>query len=345
MAEAELVRLLYVATTRASDHLVLSLFRGPNAISSPAARIEACLEGTNGLCHPLVVGDTRVVEDGENSPQDGEELAVWGSLEHEEAWLARRRALVDRLGAAPRVGMAGVVRAADNAHLPLNDAYIDPEDLEQQVRALVRRLSRSSSTPTGDENPLIVERSRAIIESQAFKAAVANPTCRWNVPLLAMVDATLLDLAADLLYETVDGLTLVAFRPAGNAVVEIARSPVESVTDRERAGLIALALLEATGLVATGVEVIEASDGSTTRLTDEQLSRMSAFFRHGGSEYDHPGVWPLRPGGWGGVRDGPGRGAIHQGSGQMLQCMPVPAAEGVRDCITGAGGLHLTADW
>ena len=72
MAEAELVRLLYVATTRARDHLVLSLFRGPNAISSPAARIEACLDGTNGLCHPLVVGDTGAVEDGDNATQDGE---------------------------------------------------------------------------------------------------------------------------------------------------------------------------------------------------------------------------------------------------------------------------------
>jgi ATP-dependent exoDNAse (exonuclease V) beta subunit len=124
MAEAELVRLLYVATTRARDHLVLSLYRGPNAIGSPAALIEGRLDGTNGLCYPLAVGETGAGQSGDGPPQDGDDLVAWGSLEHEQAWLARRRDLVARLGTVPRIGMAEVVRAADDEYPPADEDHL-----------------------------------------------------------------------------------------------------------------------------------------------------------------------------------------------------------------------------
>jgi hypothetical protein len=51
MADAEAVRLLYVAATRARDHLVLSLFRGRRAESSPAASIERRLsDADEAMC-------------------------------------------------------------------------------------------------------------------------------------------------------------------------------------------------------------------------------------------------------------------------------------------------------
>jgi ATP-dependent exoDNAse (exonuclease V) beta subunit len=54
MAEAEIVRLLYVGGTRARDHLVLSLYRGKRAADSSAAAIERRLgEASPDLCPAL----------------------------------------------------------------------------------------------------------------------------------------------------------------------------------------------------------------------------------------------------------------------------------------------------
>ena len=54
LARAEAVRLLYVAATRARDHLILSLHRGPRSDDSAAAVIERYLEDApTGLC-PIV---------------------------------------------------------------------------------------------------------------------------------------------------------------------------------------------------------------------------------------------------------------------------------------------------
>jgi hypothetical protein len=58
MAEAEAVRLLYVAATRAKDHLVLSLFRGARAEDSRAAIIERRLaDASPDLCPVLTVAE------------------------------------------------------------------------------------------------------------------------------------------------------------------------------------------------------------------------------------------------------------------------------------------------
>ena len=63
MADAEAVRLLYVAATRARDHLVLSLFRGDRSERSAAAVIELGLgEVAPEMCPVLPVVDYADVE-------------------------------------------------------------------------------------------------------------------------------------------------------------------------------------------------------------------------------------------------------------------------------------------
>ena len=60
MADAEAVRLLYVAATRARDHLVLSLFRGDRSERSAAAVIELGLgEVAPEMCSGLAGGGLR----------------------------------------------------------------------------------------------------------------------------------------------------------------------------------------------------------------------------------------------------------------------------------------------
>jgi hypothetical protein len=222
------------------------------------------------------------VEDGDNATQEGEELAVWGSLEHEQAWLARRRALVDRFGAAPRVGMAGVVRVVDDEYPPNDEGQLGGQDLAQKVRALVRRLSRNGSRLTGDEDPLAVRRAQAIVDSQAFRDAVANKTCRWSVPLLGMVDGVTLDLVADLIYETADGVTLVGFDLRDAEPVERCDRPGDTGNRPDQGGTLALAFLAATSQEPAAVEIVRAVDGHTVRLDDVSASISEARARISG---------------------------------------------------------------
>jgi ATP-dependent helicase/nuclease subunit A len=90
MADAETVRLLYVAATRARDHLVLSLFRGARSNSSSAAVIERRLaEADPGMCTPVEVPEyaDSTVPDDLDSRATGE---VSEAVDVERAWAARR---------------------------------------------------------------------------------------------------------------------------------------------------------------------------------------------------------------------------------------------------------------
>ena len=105
------------------------------------------------------------------------------------------------------------------------------------------------------------------MESQSFKRALAHPTCRRDVPLLGMVDGTLLELVADLVYETADGMTLVGFLVDHGEGEGEGASGGTPLPRRAVAGLLALAFTSATRLAVRAVEVIAGADGSVTRFT------------------------------------------------------------------------------
>src|SRR5262249_39678324 len=89
MAEAESVRLLYVAATRAKDHLVLSLFRGARAEDSRAAIVERRLgDSSPELCPVLTVAEFREREhDLAKAPASAE----WAEqAESEHTWVTGR---------------------------------------------------------------------------------------------------------------------------------------------------------------------------------------------------------------------------------------------------------------
>src|SRR5581483_484968 len=102
--QAEQLRLLYVAATRARDHLVLSLFHTEREGESHAGRILRGLAEAPELCHPVLLpeGELPVSEPVfELRPP----APSAGPAEHrlaEEAWVAGRELLVARLGSEPR---------------------------------------------------------------------------------------------------------------------------------------------------------------------------------------------------------------------------------------------------
>jgi ATP-dependent exoDNAse (exonuclease V) beta subunit len=102
MADAEAVRLLYVAATRARDHLVLSLFRGKGTERSAAAAVEHRLAESEmlDLCPPVSVPDYADVDVPlPITPPSAEDAAAL--LEAERAWASRRSELLAAAASPP----------------------------------------------------------------------------------------------------------------------------------------------------------------------------------------------------------------------------------------------------
>jgi hypothetical protein len=87
--------------------------------------------------------------------------------------------------------------------------------------------------------------------------------------LLGTADGVLLDVVADLVYDTADGPVLVAYDLEDSAALQGYPTSTPPLALRQRAGLLALAFQAATGRVAQAVEVVQATaDGSTSRFED-----------------------------------------------------------------------------
>ena len=249
MAEAEAVRLLYVATTRARDHLVLSLFRGERAADSAAALIEQHLATADAeLCHTLVVDQRSPREIDMAYESAPSKVAKVGE---EQTWLAARADLIRTAAAAPVLG-----------------AWSDPTREEEEagttfpalVRQLVRRLwSGAHNLPTAVE-PRAAAAARAILESEAVCRARTSGRCIRDVPLLARVEGVVVEETADLLYVTPKGTTLVLY------LLD------DVVLPQLRAGILALAFGGATGILPAEIKLVTADgDTQTTRNIHEVI--------------------------------------------------------------------------
>jgi ATP-dependent helicase/nuclease subunit A len=103
MAQAESVRLLYVASTRARDHLVLSLFRGNRSDDSAAARIERTLaDAPPELCRPIDVPEFVAPSVAPPmTPAAPPETDADADAEAEREWLAQRQRRIQAATAPP----------------------------------------------------------------------------------------------------------------------------------------------------------------------------------------------------------------------------------------------------
>jgi ATP-dependent helicase/nuclease subunit A len=268
-AEAEAIRLLYVAATRARDHLVLSLYRGARAGTSAAARIETRLEGTDGLCQsiePTVVGPSPPTV---TAASDLQSVASWGSRAFEDDWLQRRRDLIQSLATPPLISSdldwLDDVNGAEDDELALTPSPVHRASLASDVRRLLR--SPSGAMPD-DADPLATTMVLAIRSSTAYSEALSRPSCQRGVALLGTIDGVLLDLSADLVYETPDGAVLVGYDLGDLASLDDGDRREHVVAIRERGASLALAFLAATGQAPLKVEIVRAIDGQVTRLDD-----------------------------------------------------------------------------
>ncbi len=238
--EAERLRLLYVAMTRARDHLVVSLHHKIGR-DSHAARLAPQLEAAH-VAAIVPDGSTTTVSQPQGPMPASADPAA------RDAWIAARRALVERAGAPASLAATTLTEAPAPGDQPGVERTDDTEPRPpwQRGRAgtalgrAVHAVLQTVDLATGDGLEAtaraqafaegIAGRERevqrlaaSVLASPVVRAAVAGGWDRWReVPVAAHVDGVVLEGFVDLLLRTPDGLVVVDYKtdraPSGVAL-------------------------------------------------------------------------------------------------------------------------------
>ncbi len=247
ISEAENVRLMYVAATRARDHLVLSLRRTSTKLgaNSPAGHMAKFLEDSPELWTDLVIspqnpphGDDRHEPDIPAADQD----PVEHSVEARERWLAERDALMGEMRrrnsvAATSLGQATPVRQGlqteqydqDDKPEPNNDepwrkgragsnvgravhAVLQVIDLDTGENIIEQAKAQAVVEGVAHREADIVRYARNAVNSTIVKRAVASGRFWREVPVAVGLGDGSLHGFVDLLFEEADGLVVVDYK-------------------------------------------------------------------------------------------------------------------------------------
>ena len=291
MSDAEDVRLMYVATTRARDHLVLSLRRtaGKRGTSSAAGTMAELMEGNPTLWAGISPSNGLPIE-----PLESEELEddpeIAGPFEHSvealELWKRDREALFGEVGRPSSVAATSLGRVKNT----------DPEDKPEQegsepwrrgragtsVGRAVHAVLQSIDLATGEGT---AERARAqaaaegvpgregeierlcqvAVDSEIVKRAVASQRYWREVPVAVGTGNGSLHGFIDLLFEAEEGLVVVDYKTdaiAGDAAPEAVQRY------RLQGGAYAHALQELTGKPVAEVVFLYLQPSREQRLPD-----------------------------------------------------------------------------
>ena len=226
MRDAEAVRLLYVAATRARDHLVVSMYR-PERRGSPAGTIAGLLEGRDDLWRPL----TNLADFSTPGPDPAAERDDLDpsrhSLEARRQWIEARERIIERQGRPVSVAATGLANAEKEE--PETDepwrrgragtsvgravhAVLQTIDLE--TGAGIDETARAQAAAEGI--PLrqaeVARLARVAVESHIVKRAVASGRLWREVPFGVPVGDGALEGFVDLLFEEDDGLVIVDYK-------------------------------------------------------------------------------------------------------------------------------------
>ena len=254
---AEDVRLMYVAATRARDHLVVSLYRLARDKKSRAAQIANHMEGADDLWQPAGVVELSLPV----APLETEGPAPEDTPEARQHWIDERAQLL-RERARP-----STLAATALARIVKEEASI-PEEPWRRGRAgttlgrAVHAVLQTVDLATGDgledtaraqaaaegvphREAEVIRLSRVALQSKVVQRALASGRWWREVPVAAPVGDVVLEGFIDLLFEEDRGLVVVDYK---TDVLETDEEVVERTGHyRIQAGAYALALLEATG--------------------------------------------------------------------------------------------------
>jgi ATP-dependent helicase/nuclease subunit A len=241
MLDAEARRLLYVAATRARDHMIIPVVGPPEKakgmlewllpdLPGPHSE-EECQQG----CFLYELGELPEYADGGREPAP-DKSAVDAALEARERWTEeqaemlrgakRERTVItatstERLWERPLTvevteGEGAIVATGQGAALPLGDAlhrvmeFVDLVDASN-LEALVAAVAHESAL--GDREGELLELARACLTSSTVKAAVASGACWREVPFAVVGEDGVLTFGRmDMLYRDGERLVVVDYK-------------------------------------------------------------------------------------------------------------------------------------
>ena len=265
MSAAEHVRLMYVATTRARDHLVLSLRRPARGAKTTAAAIAEYLENRDDLWQPVELDELAASAATQPSDSDNQPHVIDETLhttEHLDRWAAERKRAIDESSRPQFVAATGLSQA-------YKDEEAEPDSPEpwrrgragtsvgRAVHAVLQSIdlttgagiehrARAQAVAEGvpDREAEIARLAGVAVQSDIVRRAVASHRIWREVPVAAPVGDGSLHGFIDLLFEEENGLVVVDYKT--DAVTE---AQLPEVVDRYRlqGGAYAHAVSEITG--------------------------------------------------------------------------------------------------
>jgi ATP-dependent helicase/nuclease subunit A len=283
MQEAERVRMLYVALTRARDHLVVGLFRASKGDATDAAALDTRLRDRPVV--DIVAADWLPAAMAQVAP----EFAVLSADEHrisEEEWIRRRQKVLAALSSIRSQTATGLAHADDEAGLtPERGDDVAASRRGRAATSLgraVHAVLQLTDLATGD-NLEALARAQAVAEgiperaadiASLARAALDVETVRraatlrhWReVPVGATVDGTVFEGFIDLLYEEPDGtLVIVDYK---TDAVRSAGIDARMVKYRIQGAVYALLLRDVLRGRRLRMEFVFAAAGETRRVDD-----------------------------------------------------------------------------
>ncbi|MFZ4585038.1 MAG: UvrD-helicase domain-containing protein [Acidimicrobiia bacterium] len=234
--DAESIRLLYVAATRARDHLLVSLHRGERATRSPAALLAPLAEA---LGTPTVTPTVAQVDPARIAQHDDANAAAalvagrsaWSEQRTEQLAALRSEAVVSPTDVAKQVMAAGsgardtpwVVEEQASAEGPPWRRGRAGTALGRAVHAALQDavpgtaltdLARSTATAEGipDLADEVAQRTARALASPVVEWAMQSAYVRREVPISALVEDVLVEGIIDLLAITHDQVVVIDYK-------------------------------------------------------------------------------------------------------------------------------------
>ena len=276
MGDDEAVRLIYVATTRARDHLVLSMYRGSRG-GTYADKIAAIFEGRDDLWEPVPATHGGSPAPAMASSHSGD--SGGHSLEERERWRQHREELLARLGRPVSVGATGMASVAKEE--PRTD---EPwrkgrggTSLGRAVHSVLQTVdlvtgsgidhtARAQAAAEGIPGRWaeVARLARVAVESQIVQRATASRFWR-EAPVAIPVGDGVLEGFGDLMFEEDGGLVLVDYKTDAVDSVNID----EALSRYQlQGGAYALAVENATGIPVKEVVFLFLHANTARSLTD-----------------------------------------------------------------------------
>lgn len=280
------VRLMYVATTRAKDHLVLSLFHSEKSNDSPAAIINRFGSEYPGSWREIDLYHTKALSGALTETEDQKV----DTQADREAWMNTREELLQRAG-KPATTSVTAIASIEKDEAEKGEAYYrrgrGSTNLGRAVHSVLQsvdlisqsnleEISKAQAAAEGIPGSWkeVVELARKGIDTDVVRRAVSLGNYYREVFVSVAVDGGLVEGFIDLLFEDDDGLVIVDYKT--DTLNDESELPEAQEKYKLQGGAYAFSVEEATGKPVKEVVLIFLRSGRELTVSDLSVYKNNA---------------------------------------------------------------------